>query len=221
MVNYDKETIIYHLTDIGIDKTCILLKMTEEQVNKVLDDKVFGESPNFRYKEDTREYITWEPLFNPELFRVINKNYFSFKTYAVRNKLLINTRAISQEDVFHNCLLSAIRDKKFQYIDDETTMHYLKKILKQERLNQITLSNITIKKGIEIGVLNKDNKINAEVFEFESEIIKTLTPKQKSVFLLLLQGFSKTEIGEKLGVHITTVIGHVALIRKKFKNLVE
>lgn len=154
-------------------------------------------------------------MSNPELFKIINENYESFEKYAVRNKFLVNSRAVSQEDMFHNCLLSAIRDKNFKYIDDETTLHYLRKILKQIKLNEITLSKITMIKGMEIGVLIKGITNTQDEFEFELEILNTLTDKQRKIYDLLIEGWSKTDIAEKLNVHITTIIGHIKLIRKK------
>jgi len=61
--------------------------------------------------------------------------------------------------------------------------------------------------------LSLDDKIDLE------QRIKALTPKQKEVILLQLEGYTEEEIAEKLNIHIQTVKYRVANAIKTMKNL--
>ena len=47
---------------------------------------------------------------------------------------------------------------------------------------------------------------------------QVLTPRQKEIFDLLLQGYSPNEIGEKLNIQKRTMRDHMKHIKEKIKN---
>lgn len=218
MANYDRKTIEFYISDVGVNETMNLFHITEKEINNILDDKVFGESSTFKFRETSDEYIEWEPVYNPELHRVIVENYKMLRTYAVKNKWTINSRGISQEDMFHSMLLSALKSKTFQYINDELTLHFIRTSLKKLKIDVLRRDIATRLKTADIGILN-DNRGTLEAqFEYENEAMNTLTSKQKSVLNLLLEGYNQVDVSTELGIKPASVTGHLRLIRKKFEG---
>lgn len=157
MNNLTREELEYHLCDIGLDLTMSRYHVTAKEVEAVLNAKVYGESPRFKYVERNRD-----PRLSPvengvnviELYRVIKENYDAIHDFVAKDKLTINNQSLTKEDIFHNTLLRILKDAgSFVYVDDETTIHMINKSIKNTSLNELKANEITKEKTEQFKIL--------------------------------------------------------------------
>ena len=138
-----REVIEYYISDIGFEKTRERFRLTQKEVDSILIDKVYGESAYYckNYRVVNNEWIPLSPCSTSdgcELFRIIKKNYQDLRNRIVRNKFLINTRGISSEDIFHNSLLSIMKNAdSFIYESDEKTLFFINRAMKRRIINEL------------------------------------------------------------------------------------
>ena len=138
-----REEIEYYISDIGFEKTRERFHLNQKEVDSILIDKVYGESAYYcqNYKVVHNEWISISPCSSPDachLYRFIEKNYFKLKNRIVRNKYIINKRGVSAEDIFHNSLLSIMKNASaFIYESDNKTLFYINRIIKRKAIDEI------------------------------------------------------------------------------------
>lgn len=198
----NKEILEWYVVERGTEGTMKLFNLTEKQFDKLFYPQAAGESDRWTYTEP-KEYEEWIPVITPDtiqLARVIDKYYTELRKTKVNNKLKINTRSLSQEDIFHNTLLSLFKNgKSFKYTSDEDTIHFINKAFKKDKMNELTLSKIAESKNTELMVDFTDYDEEDRYIE-DVAILDGLTIREKAVAELLIAGNTFTEIASILNI---------------------
>ena len=97
----NKDTLLQYIFDYGIEKTCKLLHITEEEINSVL----------YPSKQDygQHKFIYNVTQTNPSIAKVIADNYNYLKAKFVGNTTHLQL-SLTDEDIFHNTLLKVISE---------------------------------------------------------------------------------------------------------------
>lgn len=198
----NKEILEWYVVERGTEGTMKLFNLTEKQFDKLFYPQAAGESDRWTYTEP-KEYEEWTPVITPDtiqLARVIDKYYNELRKTKVNNKLKINTRSLSQEDIFHNTLLSLFKNgKSFKYTSDEDTIHFINKAFKKDKFDELTLSKIAESKNTEMMVDFTDYD-EADRYIEDVAILDGLTPREKEVAELFMKGYTLTEVAVEFNV---------------------
>ena len=114
-----KEIVLQFIYDYGVAKSCILLDITPEELDAILNPPI---EQIYIHKNNYKDL----PL-NSMVASVIANNYESLYQKYVTNKGYL-TLSQNDEDIFHETLLSIIEDpevienKILRYIDDKIKM---------------------------------------------------------------------------------------------------
>lgn len=114
-----KEIMLQYIYDYGVAKSCILLDITPEELDAILNPPI---EQIYIHKNNYKDL----PL-NSMVASVIANNYESLYQKYVTNKGYL-TLSQNDEDIFHETLLSIIEDpevienKILRYIDDKIKM---------------------------------------------------------------------------------------------------
>lgn len=137
----DKEVLLQYIFDYGIQDTCKLLHITEEDINSVLYPS------KQEYSQHKYNYQISE--VKASIAKVIADNY-----YQLRSKFVGNTTNLqlsqTDEDIFHNTLLKVISDG----IEGDI-LHQIEYRIKMLRF-QLKMDNKQLK-GIQTNALPKED----------------------------------------------------------------
>lgn len=122
-----KEVLDQCIYDLGWQKALIKLELSELQAENILFKKVPKE-------REAKEKVVKERIIDLDkaniIWSVLAKNYKKlWKLYNYRTDIInvINVRSESTEDKFHNAIIKLVETlERFNYIDDETTLEYIK-----------------------------------------------------------------------------------------------
>jgi len=209
MSQLSKEDLEYHISDIGIDKTLLLFKMSEKEANNLLYGKVYGESDRFIYREPVPEKKLIEPILTPDrirLYKIIKQNYKVLYKCFVRDKWKVNGRGTSQEDTFHNSLLAILKGN-FVYRSDKETLHMIRHGFKNQSLGEVSAIKIDKEKKIQFQDLFREmTGVQPEMddgFLLENEsFLNVLSTKQRKLVELIAAGNTAREISDLTGIDI-------------------
>ena len=188
MSKLTKEDLEYYISDIGLSKTLIQYKLSEKEADNLLNGKVYGESKRFKYVERNREHASIETVLTPDkiqLNRVISENYNSLYKYVVRDKWTVNSRANSQEDIFHNSLLAILKGD-FIHKSDEETIYFLRHVFKMTALNELKAVKLTQDKNDQFKQLfqpgtTEQPEINDDFLIKNNGFLNDLSEKQRRI----------------------------------------
>lgn len=151
-----KEDLEYHISDRGLAWTLKTFKMTEKQAETIICGKVFGESDRFVFIIKKPP----EPLEMPksdgavEMYRVIQKYYAKIKKQWVRDKFTVNSRSETQDDVFHDSLLSILKNSfAFLYVDDQNTLNFINRAIRKDCDDNLILVELAKEKSAEFKLI--------------------------------------------------------------------
>jgi len=110
-----KETLLQYIYEFGIEKTCNLWGITEDQLNKVLN-------PDIKSTPKIRNINTNSVAIKSEVSEIIANNYAQLYTKYVidRSKL---SMCQNSEDIFHTTLLKVMED--LSEIDEKQVLEYI------------------------------------------------------------------------------------------------
>ncbi|CDE61316.1 putative uncharacterized protein [Parabacteroides sp. CAG:409] len=136
----NKDTLLQYIFDYGIEKTCKLLHITEEEINSVL----------YPSKQDygQHKFIYNVTQTNPSIAKVIADNYNYLKAKFVGNTTHLQL-SLTDEDIFHNTLLKVISEN----IEGDI-LHQIEYRIRMIRF-QLVMDNKQLK-GIQTNALPKE-----------------------------------------------------------------
>jgi len=204
----DREELQYYVVELGIEGAKELFKLSEKQFDKLFYPQVLGgESDRWTFTEP-KEYSEWEPVLTEDtiqLARVISENYKVLRKSKVNNKLTINSRSLSQEDIFHNTLISLFKNgSSFKYISDEDTIHLINRAFKTDKIDAHRDSIVSNHRNTE-AMVDFTDYYEADDYIENVVYLNQLTPKQKEVANYWVEGLDTTEIALKIGKSKSTV----------------
>ena len=216
----DRATLEYYICERGEEATMALFKLTQKQMDTAIYGKPLKENKTFTFKE--KEYIPYTPSNSPDLVhleRVINENYSQLFKGSIFKKWNINTRSLTQEDIFQDGLLRLLKGADtFTYVDDETTLRFIKHALKADRINAIEANRTAIEfKSVLREIVNSESQ---ESYYDENPIdnlrlTEPLTDREKAICELFKKGYNQTEIAENIGVTKQVIFKQKKRIQEK------
>lgn len=110
-----KETIFQHIYDSGIDKTCQLFSISEQEVQNIL-------YPDYESNPKIRTSKNKPLVIKSEIADIIAKNYDNLLKKYVKDKAKLSMCQTS-EDVFHNTLVKVMEE--LSQINEKFVLDYI------------------------------------------------------------------------------------------------
>lgn len=138
MKKVTKEVLDQSIYDLGWQKALDKWQLSDLQAENILFKKVPKERPE---KQKIEKSITLDQSNVDIIWKVISKHYKQLrKLYVWYDTSTINVRSETKEDKFHNALIKIVEKlDKFKYIDDNTTLAYIKTRLFYEKRTDNTI----------------------------------------------------------------------------------
>jgi len=135
-----KEEILQYVYDYGIDKASDLLKLTPQQIDKVLNP----ESTTIYLHKSTYKNLPVSSM----VAEIIAKNYYQLRCKFVKNPTNLYLSQ-SEEDIFHNTLLKVIEeadiveDKILEHIEYRLKMVRYQTVMDNQQLKKVVSNAIS------------------------------------------------------------------------------
>ncbi len=216
-----RECLDQYVFDYGEDAAQAYYGLTEAKYNSIMYDKITTKLPErFRYVEPTEDVEV--PELSPDFNELKNYICTHFKSildkHKANNSTNIDARAMSPYDRAMEVLTDLLYyNSDYIYSGDRATGEYI-----EDRLsNGTAMERMKACREYRPIQLNDDMEVEYEDHSAEdvSNVMGRLSSKQFQVADLLNQGYSQTEIAEKLGIRIQSVNDRISVARKKLKEL--
>jgi len=130
-----KEEILQYVYDYGIDKASDLLRLTPEQIDKILNSEL---ATIYLHKSTYKNLPVSSMVAD-----IIAKNYYQLRSKFVKNPTNLYLSQ-SEEDIFHNTLIKVIEETD---IIEDKILEHIKYRLKMVRY-QTVMDNQQLKKVV-------------------------------------------------------------------------
>lgn len=162
-MSHTKEELEYHITDIGVTNALYMLKISEKEADILLNGKIYGESSRYKesFKIKDKKYVKLimaDSVDSDHLYRIISKSYSWLSKIKCRNKLTVNSRAMSSEDIFHESLLRILKNSDvFIYESDAKTINMINRAFKRLEIDEAKLCEIMLEKYDQIKNISQND----------------------------------------------------------------
>ena len=160
----------FYICDIGMSATLKLLHLTEKQANLILNPEPVGEA--VRVNLSVKEYNPLKPPTSDNairLCRFLSDKYKQLRRDVVKNRLVINARCLTTEDIFHNHLLDLLKKAdSFQHKDSEQTKHFVLRSYKRDKIDEERKCNslrVNMKKYRSIVEMSPNYKVSSKIID--------------------------------------------------------
>jgi predicted DNA-binding protein YlxM (UPF0122 family) len=219
-----KDTLEFYVSELGWDGAMELFDLTESEANRItFGAKVVRDTNDNIYSIIEKPYMELEEpkSANTKLLKsIIESRYDDLRKLFVKDTEEINVRALSDEDIFHNGLLTVLKYEhpNFKFVDKENSYLYVVKAIRfgikseiRENAKQI-LRNMAYTEYIDVPV--QDNEENKYTILRDDEFVNTLTAQQRLVVSYIIDGYSQVDIAKNIQVdksRVTRIVGEIKL----------